>query len=150
MKWIILAGPADTRKTWTLTEVVITLVNTCGAQLLAPATLPAPHPAVTPGGLPYYDNGTYELLYHGRRIIVETAGDLPAIVDGGFKNAQSRNADILISAARARSGSGHITTIDSIIASNLAEVFVIAALYHDVRVMPGVVRWRIWQIVDML
>lgn len=150
MKWIILAGSSNTRKTWTLTEVVIALVNTCGAKLVSPMTLPTPHPASAPNRWPYYDNGNYELLYHGKRIIVETAGDMPHIVDGGFKNAQSRKADILISAARARSGSGHITTIDNKIASNSAEVFVIAALDHSFNTMPAVVAWRVQQIIGML
>ena len=150
MKWIILAGSSDTRKTWTLTEVVITLVNTCGAQLVSPAALPTPHPAIAPNKWPYYDNGTYELLYRGRRIVVETAGDMPYIVENGFKNAMNLNADILISAARARSGSGHIATIDSKIASNSANVYVIAALDHSFGTMSAVVKRRIWQIIDML
>ncbi len=150
MKWIVLAGSSNTRKTWTLTESVIALVNTCGAQLVSPTTLPTPHPAPTPDKLPYYDDDTYELLYRGRRIIVETAGDMPQTVDEGFKKARSRNADVLISAARAKSCSGHLATIDSKIASSLAEVYVIGALDNSHRIMSEVVRWRIQQIIDML
>ncbi len=150
MKWIVLAGSSNLRKTWTLTEVVIALVNRYGAQLVSPATLPTPHPATEPNKWPYYSDNTYELLYHGKRIVVVTYGDSPCYVDDGFKKAKSRNADILISASRARSGSGHMAVIDSKIASHSAEVFVVAALDHSFGVMPEVVKWRIQQIIDML
>ena len=150
MKWIILAGSSNTRKTWTLTEAVIALVKTCGAQLVSPALLPIPHPPVNSKGLPYYNDGTYEMRYRGRLIVVKTDGDTPGIVDDGFKKAKALNADIYISAAHARSGSGHVATIDSIISSNLAEVFVIGALDHDDNRKPAVVKWRVQQIIDML
>ena len=150
MKWIILAGSSNTRKTWTLTEAVIALVNTCGAQLVSPAALPTPHSAIAPNRWPYYDNGTYELLYRGKRIVVATAGDTPGIVEHSFKDAKSRNVDVFISAARARSGSGHISTIDKIITSGLAEVFILAALDHSFETMPTIVTWRVQQIVDMV
>ena len=150
MKWIILAGSAETRKTWTLTEVVIVLVKTCGAQLVLPALLPIPHPPVNSKGLPYYNDGTYEMRYRGRLIVVKTDGDTPGIVDDGFKKAKALNADIYISAAHARSRSGHVATIDKIISSNLAEVFVIGALNHDDNSKPAVVKWRVQQIIDML
>ena len=150
MKWIILAGSAETRKTWTLTEVVIALVKTCGAQLVSPTLLPIPHPPVSPQKWPYYSDGTYEIRYRGRVIIVKTDGDTPGIVDDGFEKAKALNADIYISAAHARSGSGHVATIDSIISSNLAEVFVIGALDHDDNRKPAVVKWRVQQIIDML
>lgn len=150
MKWIVLAGSSDTRKTWTLTEVVIALVNRHGAQLLSPQILPTPHPAVPPNIWPYYDNGIYELKYQNKLIVIKTGGDTPGIVEDGFNTAQSRNADILISAAHARSGSNHIKAIDSKIVDNLAEVFVIAALDHDHATMPAIVKWRVQQIIDML
>ena len=150
MKWIILAGSSNTRKTWTLTEVVIALVNTCGAKLVSPAALPTPHAAVPPNSYPYYVDGTYELLYRGMRIVVVTDGDLPHIVDGGFKNAVSRNADVLISAARARSGSGHISVIDRKVNSREASIFVLAALDHGLAAMPEIIKWRVQQIIDML
>lgn len=150
MKWIVLAGSSDTRKTWTLTEVVIALVNRHGAQLLSPQILPTPHPAVPPNIWPYYDDGIYELKYQNKLIVVKTGGDTPSIVEDGFNMAQSRNADILISATHARSESNHIKTIDSKIAADSAEVFVIAALDHDQSTMPSVVMWRVQQIIDML
>ena len=150
MKWIVLAGSSNTRKTWTLTEVAITLVNTCGAQLISPATLPMPHPAMPPNIWPYYDDGIYELRYRNKLIVVKTDGDTSGTVEGGFNTAQRRSADILISAAHARSGSNHIKTIDSKIVDNLAEVFVIATLEHDQSAMPSVVMWRVQQIIDML
>ena len=150
MKWIVLAGSADTRKTWTLTEVVITLVKSCGAQLVSPQTLPTPHPAATSNGWPYYDDGIYELKYQNKLMVVKTGGDTPSAVEDGFNMAQSRNADILISAAHARSGSNHIKAIDSKIVANSAEVFVIAALDHDDTTKPAVVKWRVQQIIDML
>ena len=150
MKWIILAGSSNTRKTWTLTEVVIALVRNCGAQLVSPPMLPTPHPSIPPKGWPYYDDGTYEIRYHGKLIIIKTDGDMPRVVDDGFRKAQSRNADIFISAAHARSGSNHVTVIDSKITNNLAEVFVIAALDHSHTAMPSVVNWRVRQIIDMI
>lgn len=150
MKWIILAGSSDTRKTWTLTEVVIALVNRHGAQLLSPQTLPTPHLAVPPNIWPYYDDGVYELKYQNKLIVVKTDGDTPGAVEEGFNTAQSLNADILISSAHARSGSNHIQTIDSKIVANSAEVFVIAALDHDQSTKPSVVAWRVQQIIDML
>lgn len=150
MKWIVLAGSSDTRKTWTLTEVVIALVNTCGARLVSPETLPTPHPATGTKKWPYYDDDTYELLYRGKRIIVETAGDWPHVVDGGFKNAKKHNADVLISSTHARGGSRHIATIDGKLSSNSVEVYVIAALRHSFGTMPKVVNWRVQQIIGML
>ena len=75
---------------------------------------------------------------------------MPGIVDDGFKKAKALNADIYISAAHARSRSGHVATIDKIISSNLAEVFVIGALDHDDNRKPAVVKWRVQQIIDML
>ena len=99
MKWIILAGSSDTRKTWTLTEVVVSLVNRYGAQLVSPRTLPTSHPAGPPKGWPYYDDDVYELKYQNKSIVIKTGGDTPGIVEDGFNTAQSRNADILISAA---------------------------------------------------
>ena len=150
MKWIILAGSSNTRKTWTLTEVVIALVKTCGGQLVSPSLLPIPHPPVPSQKWPYYSDGTYEIRYRGRVIIVKTDGDTPGIVDDGFKKAKALNADIYISAAHARSGSGHVATIDSLISSNLAEVFVIGALDHNDNIKPAVVKWRVQQIIDML
>lgn len=150
MKWIVLAGSSDTRKTWTLTELVIALVKTSGAKLVSPTLLPMPHHPVTQNGLPYYNDGTYELRHHGKVIVVKTDGDMPGMVGDGFKKAKALNADIYISAAHARSGSGHVTTIDNIISSNLAEVFVIGALNHDNDTKPAVVKWRVRQIIDML
>ena len=150
MKWIVLAGSSDTRKTWTLTEVVIKLVKTCGAQLLSPSQLPIPHSPTPPNIWPYYNDDTYELEFRGKLIIVKTNGDMPNIVDDGFTVATNRNADILISAAHARSKSGHIKAIDSKIKSKLAEVFVLAALDHDCATMPAIVTWRVQQIIDML
>ena len=150
MKWIILAGSSDTRKTWTLTEVVIALVQTHGAQLVSPQTLPTSHPAVPPNIWPYYNDGFYELKYRNKLIVIKTDGDTPGIVEDGFNTAQSRNADILISAAHARSGSNHIKAIDSKIVDNLAEVFVIAALDHYQSAMPSVITWRVQQIIDMI
>ena len=150
MKWIVLAGSSETRKTWTLTEVVIALVNTCGAQLVSPTLLPIPHSPVPPKKWPYYDDGTYEIRYHGKVIVVKTDGDTPGVVEEGFKKAKALNADIYISAAHARSGSWHVATIDNMISSKLAEVFVIAALDHADTTKPAVVKWRIQQIIDML
>ena len=150
MKWIVLAGSSNTRKTWTLTEVVVALVKTCGAQLVSPALLPIPHPPVPPQKWPYYSDGTYEIRYRGRVIIVKTDGDTAGIVDDGFKMANALNADIYISAAHARSGSWHVATIDNIISSKQADVFVIGALDHDDTTKPAVVKWRVQQIIDML
>ena len=150
MKWIILAGPSNTRKTWTLTEVVIALVQACGAQLVSPQTLPTPHPVLPPNIWPYYNDGIYELKYQNKLIVVKTGGDTPSVVEDGFNMAQSRNVDILISAAHARSESNHIKAIDSKIVANLAEVFVIAALNHDQSAMTSVITWRVQQIIDML
>lgn len=150
MKWILLAGSSDARKTWTLTEVVIALVQTRGAQLVSPQALPTQHPPVPQKVWPYYDDGIYELKYRNKLIVVKTDGDTPSVVKDGFDTAQSRNADILISAAHARSGSNHIKAIDSKIGVNSAEVFVIAALNHDQATMPAVVTWRVQQIIDML
>ena len=150
MKWIILAGSRDTRKTWTLTEVVIALVNTFSAQLVSPKALPTPNPAIPPNVWPYYNDNTYELEYKGKRIIVKTDGDMPDTVGNGFNVAMNRNADVLISAAHAKSGSNHIKAIDSKIASGQAEVYVIAALDHNDATKPVVINWRVQQIIDML
>lgn len=150
MKWIILAGSSNTRKTWTLTEVVIALVRSCGAQLISPAKLPTPNPPVPPDRWPYYNDDTYELRHCGKLIVVKTDGDTPGVVDEGFKKAKDINADVLISATRARSQSGHLKIIDGKISSKLAEVFVIAALDHDDATKPEVVNWRVQQIIDML
>ncbi len=150
MKWIVLAGSSNTRKTWTLTEVVIALVKTYGAQLISPSRLPIPHPPRPPNIWPYYNDDTYELKFRGKLIIIKTDGDMPSTVNEGFKVATGRNADILISATRARSQSGHIKTIDSKIRSKSAEIFVLAALDHDPATMPAIVAWRVQQIIDML
>lgn len=150
MKWIILAGSSNTRKTWTLTEVVITLVNTFGAKLVSPQALPTPNPAMPPNIWPYYNDSTYELQYKDKRIIVKTDGDMSNTVDRGFNTAVDRNADVFISAAHAKSGSNHIRAIDSKITSRQAEVYVIAALDHDNAAKPAVVNWRVQQIIDML
>lgn len=150
MKWIILAGSAETRKTWTLTEVVIALVKTCGAQLVSPTLLPMPHPPVSPQKWPYYNDGIYEIRYSGKVIVVKTGGDTPWVVDDGYKTAIGLNADVLISAAHAKSGSNHVKAIDSKITSNAVDVFVIAALDHSRATMPLIVKWRVQQIIDML
>ena len=150
MKWIVLAGAKNTRKTWTLTEVVIALVKTCGAQLVKPNLLPTPCSPVTAKGLPYYNDGTYVLRYCGKLIVVKTDGDMPGIVDDGFNKANAFSADIYISATHAKSGSGHVAIIDNIVSSKLAEVFVIGALDHSNATKPSVVKWRVQQIIDML
>ena len=150
MKWIILAGSSNTRKTWTLTEVVITLVNRYGAQLVSPQTLQSSNPAMPPNVWPYYNDDTYVLKYRSKLIVVKTDGDMSTTVDEGFNIAQGLNADILISASRARSRSSHIKTIDNKISSKQAEVYVIAALDHSNVAKPAVVNWRVQQIINML
>ena len=150
MKWIVLAGSSNTRKTWTLTEVVIALVKAYGAQLISPSQLPIPHPPRPPNIWPYYNDDTYELKFRGKLIIIKTDGDMPSTVNEGFKVGSGRNADILISATRARSQSWHIKTIDSKIRSKSAEVFVLAALDHAPATMSAIVAWRVQQIIDML
>ena len=150
MKWIVLAGAGNTRKTWTLNEIVVALVRTCGARLISPKSLPTPHPSSSPTGQSYYSDGQYEILYKGRLIIVVTDGDTSQTVESGFKLAMSKSADVLISATRAKSNSGHIASIDSKIISGVADVYVIAALDHSPATQATIIRSRIRQIIDML
>ena len=148
MKWIILAGSSDTRKT--LTELAISLVRTHGARLIAPMSLPVPFPAVPPSIWPFYADDTYELQYRGKKVVITTDGDSAKIVDDGFEEAKRRNADVFISASRARSKSGHLGVIDAKVTSGGAEVFIIAALDNGAVAMPAIVSWRIQQIIDMI
>ena len=150
MKWIIVAGSGDKRKTFTLSEVVISLVTTHGATLLSPATLPVLHPPVSPSGNPFYADGEYELVWKGKKIVVKTDGDWPSALQDGMTLAQKCSADVLISASRARSGSGHIAYIDSVVTSGTADVFVVAALYHSAAASATIVANRVDQIINMI
>ena len=150
MKWIIVAGSGDTRKTFTLSEVVVSLVRVHGATLLSPATLPVLHPPVAPNVYPFYVDGEYELVWKNKKIVVKTDGDFPAALKDGIVLAQKHSAEVLISASRARSGSGHIAYIDSVVTSGVADVFVVAALDHSTGASPMVVANRVNQILMLI
>lgn len=150
MKWIIVAGSGDTRKTFTLSEVVVSLVRVHGATLLSPATLPVLHPPVAPNVHPFYADGEYELMWKNKKIVVKTCGDWPIALKDGMTLAQKCSADVLISASRARSGSRHISYIDSIVISGKVDVFVLAALDHSAAASAAIVANRVSQIIDMI
>ena len=150
MKWILLAGSSNTRKTFTLTEVAVSLVRTHGATLLSPATLPVRHPASSPTSYPYYSDDFYELTWKNKKIVIVTDGDMPKGIDVAFNYAKKCAADVLVSATRAKSRSGHIAKIDKKVISGGVDVFIVAALDHSHAASASIVSNRISQIIDML
>ena len=150
MKWIIVAGSSNTRKTFTLSEVVVSLVRGHGAILRSPTTLPALQPAASPTSYPYYSDGCYELSWRGNKIVVVTDGDIPGRVSEAFEYAVKCGADVLVSASRAGSGSGHVAQIDGKAVSGAADVFIVAALDHSHTASATIVANRVNQIISMI
>lgn len=143
MKWIVVAGPSNTGKTYTLAEVVIELTKR-GGVLVSPSAMP-----VWNASFGKYDDGEFELSYGTQTIRVITNGDLPSDVANGFDNAKAANVDVLISASRSRSGCGHLLAINARISQSV-EPYFIAALEHDKPLQPQIRANRVGQIIDLI
>ena len=143
MKWIVVAGPSNTGKTYTLAEVVIELTKR-GGVLVPPSAMPVWNAVVES----YYD-ATYELSYASKKIFVVTGGDSPWDVESGFDKAKAAKADVLVSASRSKSGSGHLAAINARISQSV-EPYFIAALEHDKPLQPRIRANRVGQIIDLI
>lgn len=143
MKWIVLAGPSNTGKTFTLAEVVIELTRR-GWILIPPSVMPVWN--ATAGK---YDDGKYVLSNASKKIHVVTQGDSPWDVANGFDNAKAAKVDVLISASRSKSGSGHLAAINARISPSV-EPYFIAALEHSPALQPQIRANRVNQIIGLI
>lgn len=143
MKWIVLTGPSNTGKTYTLSEVVIELTKR-GGVLIPPSGMP-----VWNNKKGKYDDGDYELSYVSKKVVVITQGDAPDDVVAGFDKAMAAKADVLISTSRSRTGCGHLAAIDRRM-SPLVEAYFIASLEHDKALQARIRANRVNQIIGLI
>lgn len=147
MKWIVLAGPSNTGKTYTLSEVVLNLLGK-GGKLDSNCTRPTVLAPGTATQLTKYKDDIYELTYKGKRVVIATEGDYPSSIEDGFN--YDPNADVVVSASRSRTNSYHLQRIDALITGNPSvEPCFVAALDHKSNLMR-ILTHRINQIVNMI
>ena len=148
MKVIVLAGSANTGKTYTLSLVVDALVNNYGARLIKGA-MPVQQPPNAYHQHPFYNDAVYALQWNAKKIIISTAGDKANYIEQQFNTANG-NADVFITASHAQSQSTFMRLIDKWISAGNIVPEIVASLDHSDPVKQAAWRGRVDQIIRMI